>query len=309
MPVRPRLITRLLVGADVAVLVSGLVAWSAHGSTAPSTPAAAGGSNTTTTAPAPVTTSPTSALPALPPVPGVPSTARGQDETSTTASAPTSTVPDIVTNAGPATMPGPVSPTPAGSYVYTASGQSGRGSSSTTLTEKVLDEANANGELRQSVSDSSSDGSFDAHQEVSWRGSGLYLRSMSLGFGGGMYACAFSTPVQELALPLAVGKQWPIDGTCTVVFNGAQDTVRVHGSAKASGFERVAVGGQAVNVWVIDAAFDITGSGAFAFNSHETATRRLTAGGVVVTDKSTITNVPFAGTVSEERQLRSLKPS
>jgi hypothetical protein len=213
-----------------------------------------------------------------------------------------------VTSGGQAATPGPVSPTPPGAYIYRASAQRGNESSSTTLTERVTTESSANGEVRQSLTDTSSDGSLDARQEVSWRSAGLYLRSMDLGFGGRTYTCAFSTPVQELALPLAVGRQWPIDGTCTVTFNGAQDTVRLHGSAKVGGIERVVVGGQAVDVWVVDASFDIIGTGAFAFTSHETGTRRLTAKGVVVTDQSTITNVPFVGTVSEKRQLRSLKP-
>ena len=307
---RSRLVARLVVAVDVTVLVAALVAWNVHGSAAPSTRAAASrpGSSTTVYGTA-TTTLASPATATLPPLPGPPSAAIDHSSTSTTVAGPTTTVPEIVTSAGPASTPGPVSPTPPGSYVYTASGQSGRGSSTTTLTEKVANEPTTNGEIRQSVSDVSSDGSFDAHQEVSWRANGLYLRSLGLVFGGTTYTCAFTGPVQELALPLAVGKQWPIDGTCTVTFNGAQDTVKLHGSAKVSGIERVAVGGQAVNVWVVDASFDITGTGAFAFNSHETATRRLTADGVVVTDKSTMTNVPFAGTVSEERQLRSLKPS
>ena len=308
MPFRPRFITRLLAGANAAVLVAALVAWTTHGSAPPSTRAAATRSGSTTT----IGDSPTIGTPAQEPstLPGLPPpAASGQASTSGLGARSTTTVPDIVTNAGPASTPGPVSPTPPGSYEYTASGQSARGSSTTTLTEKVVNEPSANGEVRQSVSDMSSDGSFDAHQEVSWRPNGLYLRSMALGFGGGTYTCAFITPLQELALPLAVGKMWPIDGTCVVTFNGAQDTVRLHGSAKVSGIERVAVGGQAVNTWIVDASFDIVGTGAFAFSSHETATRRLTTLGVVVSDKSTVTNAPFAGTVTEERQLRSLKPS
>jgi hypothetical protein len=311
MPIRPRLVTRLLVGLDAAVLAGALATWGAQAwSSSPARAAANLPGSSTTMGGTSATSAPaTSELPPLPPLLTLPPTTANQMPASTAVVPPTTAAPDIVPNAGQASMPGPVTPTPPGTYVYSASGQSGRGSSTTTLNEKVVTQSNATGEVRQSVTDTSSDGSGTTRQEVSWRSTGLYLRSMDLGFGGSGASCTFVTPVQLLALPLAVGKQWPIDGTCTVTFNGAQDTVKLHGSGKVSGIERVAVGGQPVDVWVVDASFDITGTGAFAFNSHETVTRRLTAQGVVVTDKSTTTNVPFAGTISEERQLRSLKPS
>jgi hypothetical protein len=302
-----RLLTRLVAVVDVMVLVGALAAVGADAASS-SKPAhtVAGGSGPTSSLPSlpAIGGGPTSSLPPLPATSALPA------PSTSAPSGPTTTAPLIVTPAsGQATTPGPVTPTPPGTYVYTANVQSARGNNTSTLNEKVANESNAGGELRQSVTDSSSDNSVDGHTELSWRSNGVYIRSQDFTMGGSTYTCTFASPVLELALPVAVGKQWPIQGTCVVTFAGQQETLRLNGSARISGIDRVNVGGQAVNVWAGDSAFDIVGTGALSINIHETLTRRLTASGITVSDTSTMTNVPFAGTVKETRQLHSLKPS
>jgi hypothetical protein len=304
-----RFLTRLLVALDVIVLIGALAAVGANAaSSSKSTHSSAGGSGPTSSLPSLASAGGGADTAGLPPLPTT--SLPGSSTSAPQPTGPTTTVPLIVTPAsGQATTPGPVSPTPPGTYVYTASVQSSRGTDTTTLTEKVVDESNTGGELRQSVTDTSSDNSANGHTEVSWRSNGLYIRSQDFTMGGSTYTCTFASPVLELSLPLAVGKQWPIQGTCVVTFAGQQETVKLNGSAKVSGIDRVNVGGQAVNVWVGDSAFDIVGTGAIPLDIHEMLTRRLTAAGVVVADTSTMTNVPFTGTVKETRQLHSLEPT
>src|SRR5579864_8947865 len=157
-----RLVMRALAAADAAVLAAALVTVGAHPASASHRAAVAAsqpGPSTTITAP-PAANGARPVPPA--PLPPLPTTAR--PATPTAGTAPTTDVPSIVSNAGAATDPGPVSPTPPGTYVYTASEQSGRGSSSTTLDEQVLTESDVSGELRQSVTDTSSDGLLNARQ-------------------------------------------------------------------------------------------------------------------------------------------------
>ena len=307
MPRRPRQLTGVVALVDVAALIAALVTLGVHTGSGRPSPAAASrpGRATSAAGPSVAAGAPTTGAPNLPALP----TSTPSASSSRTAPGRTTTLAPIVTPVGGPATPGPVTSTPPGTYVYTASAQSDRQSSTTTLNETVVDESNTNGELRQSVTDKSSDNSLNARQEVSWRAVGLYLRSMDFTFGGAPITCNFVSPVLELALPLAVGKQWPVQGMCTVSYSGAQDTVKVQGAAHVSGVERVAVGSQPVDVWVVDGAVDLIGSGTFPFDIHETRHTLVTGQGIVAADKSTMTNVPFAGTVTADRELRSLKPN
>jgi hypothetical protein len=200
-----------------------------------------------------------------------------------------------------------------GNYVYSESVQSSKGNSSSTLQERVANESNANGELRQSVTDTTSDNSGNSTQEISWRGDGLYLRTEDFSFGGMSFSCALNPPLQALAYPLAVGRSWMLRSSCPITVFSQRVNVTLQGTAKVSGVDRVLVGGEAVDVWVIDSNVDITGTGGFNFTGHQTATRRLAPRqGLAVSESSTTTISLSQGppmVATESRQLRRLEPT
>lgn len=217
---------------------------------------------------------------------------------------------------GQASLPGPVEPTAAGGYVYAETIQGRDGDRSATVHEAVAGEPSPSGEVRQSVTDNGSDASSgqsaSSHREVTWRSTGLYLRSEDFTFGGNTYTCTFASPVQELALPLAVGKRWALEGTCALTVFGQPITLKLSGTAHVSGFARAQVGAQAVNVWVVDSTFDVTGSGAYSFTLHQTSSHDLApAQGLDVAETSTNTTTSPRGsdTFTESRRLQSLQPA
>jgi hypothetical protein len=127
------------------------------------------------------------------------------------------------------------------------------------------------------------------------------------------FSCLLNPPIQELVYRLAAGKQWALRGSCQISVAAQPVIVTLRGTARVTGFDRVLVGGQAVDVWVIDTNLDITGSGAFNFTGHQTATPRLAPRqGLAVTEAS-VTSVSFGQgaptVVNESRQLRNLQPS
>jgi hypothetical protein len=302
-------LTRALGAIAAAVFLAGLVAVSVHRdrshvSTRPAAIAHAGGASDAD-----------GDLPAIS-IPQNFGTLAPRTATTATSSPPTTMAAPITPAPGQAKLPGPVKPTAAGTYIYTETVHGRDGDHATDVTERVANEPGPPGEQRQSVSDSGNDPnsgqSASSHQEVSWTSSGLYLRSEDFSFGGSSYTCTFSTPVQELALPLSVGRQWLLQGTCPITVFGQPITIKINGHGNVSGYARTQVGSDVVDVWVVNTVFDVTGSGAYSFTLHQSATHYIApAQGLDVAESSTNTSNSPQGsnTFSESRKVHSLHPA
>ena len=312
MPRSTPLVSRALGAAAAALVIAAAVAVAVHHnkrSTVASTTATSGTTvlgGPGTSVPASVGSTPTS--PASP----VTRTGPATSGSPPTASGPTTTgAPTVVPVAGSAGDPGKVQPTSPGSYAYTET----INGDSRPLTEAVSNQGSSGGQLNQSLVDSSTDANgkpTTVRRDQYWQADGLYVRSTDFAFGGYTVSCHFATPVHELVLPVAVGKQWQVKGTCPVTVAGAPDTLTFTGTVKVTGVARVAVAGQAVNVWVLASSLDVTGTGAIPFTAHQDGTVQLDAAeGQQVTEATkTVVKVGTSTmTGDESRQLKALRPS
>jgi hypothetical protein len=146
-------------------------------------------------------------------------------------------------------------------YTYTYNSGSGQPTSG-TLDEKVTTTASAGGTTRQTVVDSGPDVHASQNRTVEWRTSGYYEVQRTFNFNGQSATCTWSPSILEAPTGLAVGRSWALTGSCTVNAYGQSIAIHLTGTAKISGKQRVMVGTDAVNVWVLNVNYTATASNA-----------------------------------------------
>ena len=165
-----------------------------------------------------------------------------------------------------------------GTYVYDYTASSGSDTQSGALNEKVSTTSTSGGVTKQTVVDSGN-ASLAQNRLVEWRPAGYFETQRTFMFNGQTAQCTWNPAIQELASPLAVGKQWVLSGTCQVTIYGQALTVKLNGKASVTKKERLKVGADSVNVWVIVGSYDAVASSPTigTFTIHDDSTDRVAA--------------------------------
>ena len=240
-------------------------------------------------------------------------TGKGGPSTSTAASGPAPTPPPTV--AGPVGDPGQPTAEKAGKYLYdySASGQGSQSGESGTLTETVQTTSTSGGVTRQSLTDTGSP-SVSQNRLVEWRPTGYFEIQRDFNFNGQSAQCTWKPAILELPAPLAVGKQWTISSTCNVVVYGQPVNVKITGTAHVSGKQRVKVGADAVDVWVVPSDTTIVASSPAigTFTIHSVGTSQVSGRlGLLIDQDSNDTVTSSQGTRSgtTHEALKNIHPS
>lgn len=226
---------------------------------------------------------------------------------------PVTSAPPLAKAGGAVGDPGQPTATAPGTYTYDLSSDGGQDSGSTSFTQKVTTEATSGGTTRQSVVDNRNGGSGNVDQEVEWSSAGEVQRHTTFDAGGQSGRCDWNPPIQELASGLAAGKAWDIRATCHFLLFGQPITVDLAGRAAVTGRERLQVGADAVDVWVITDTTDatVTTTTAGTYRIHHVATDRVSGRlGLLVEEDSTDTASSGSGTrtARSHQALRSIHP-
>ena len=141
-------------------------------------------------------------------------------------------------------------PPTAGNYPYrlTTDGPDGRSERETTTV--VSDVARNAGEVLQRIKLETDQGVLD--NDIAWRSDSVLVLKTVIEIGGQRLDCDWNPDLLQAALPMAVGKAWRSDSSCTTTAFGQQMTIRSSGSASVVRSERVSVGGETVDTWVIE---------------------------------------------------------
>jgi hypothetical protein len=212
------------------------------------------------------------------------------------------------TTAASATVgdPGVTKPPAAGTYVYKFTSTADSSSNGDTEAKvEALPDQNGAARRRQTYKDGSGN---TLSNDESWGGDAMKVLSSHIVSPQATVDCTWQPPILVFQLPLAVGKSWNFDSTCTTSFSGTQVTIRRNGTAKVTGKANDKVGDVTVATWVIESSGNTSVKSAF-FNTEtaEKTTRHFASGkGLVTYEKGTATT---AGSTAEyERTLKSLSP-
>jgi hypothetical protein len=249
--------------------------------------------------------------------------------TSTTASADTSTTIDTGTTApastttqAPATTrplspttapgsaqvpdPGPTKPPAAGIYTYAIT-SSAEPSSNGNTDAKVEVLPSQNGAARRKQTFNDGQGNTLANEET-WASDAMRVTTSKIVSQQATVDCTWQPPLLVLQLPLAIGKTWSTDSTCTTMVGGTQVTIKRTGQSKVIGKVVDKIGDQSVGTWIIDYTGNTTVRSAF-FNTDtsEKITRHFaSAQGLVTYEKGSGTM--GGSTTDYERRLQNLTP-
>lgn len=148
---------------------------------------------------------------------------------------------------GPSAAPAPPK---AGNYPYrlTTNGPNGRSERETTTV--VTDVGRNGGEVLQRIKLETEQGTLD--NDIVWRSDSVVVLKTVIEAGGQRIDCDWNPDLVQAALPMAVGKTWKSDSSCATTAFGQQMTIKSTGSASVVRTERVKVGGQDVDAWVIE---------------------------------------------------------
>jgi len=328
---------RALVVVVAAVLVAGVVTAFAQSGSSTSTKAAeSSSSGPTGLSVQPGSTTPLSlgARGTLPPtVVSGPSGASGGSRP--TSPPPTLAVQPLPTVAGPVGNPGQPAATHPGTYLYSVSSSGGEGSYSGTMTEVVTTTSSSGGSTDQMVVDTEPTGSAGTPpspvgppttaggsssqetttQNVDWDAQGYFQLATTIDADGQNIHCAWSPPVTELPVPLAVGRKWVIAGSCHVTVYGQQGTITLSGQGMVTGQQQVKVGTNSVAVWVVSDSYNAVirvPSFGVTFTLTNAATDRVAPSlGLLVEEDATETfqSGSERGSTVTHQALRSIYPT
>lgn len=214
------------------------------------------------------------------------------------------------TDTKPATDPGATVPPKPGKYRFKATSGSAQGSESEETTTTIESQGGSGGEVRQlEKTQGGPTGNMD--NTVVWRKDGKFIEKTTTDGED----CDYNPDILQYKLPLAKDSSWDTDSSCTGSFPGPggqkqQVTVRVTGSARVLGLERVQVVGQQVDTWIIDSnsnvtVSDATGQQVFTFsgNSRENFSPKH---GITVLTNGSFTG--FGSSGSYRAEILNLEP-
>lgn len=208
--------------------------------------------------------------------------------------------------------PGQAQPTKVGTYTYDVT-VDGEQSESTHLVE--AGDPAGGGETRQVHTRKGKDG--ELKNQVLWKADGLYLEKTSGSGGQGVSGdCDWNPDILVVKIPLAKDTRWVSESGCSGTSPYGPYTLKARFESVVSGTARITVGGQGVDVWVIDTTqrIDIT---AQYQGQQFTATQEGTSKnfyapkhGLSVREESQSTASSPAGQrkTSSTRVLKSLSP-
>ncbi|HVE93701.1 MAG TPA: hypothetical protein VNB24_02185 [Acidimicrobiales bacterium] len=158
----------------------------------------------------------------------------------------------VTTAAPPATAPasadpGPAKPTPLGQYRYAMTYTDSEGTKKGEQVVNVESGPSGGGVTRRVVTrpvEGRTTKSTDA-----WSSDSLKQERVEITIGAQSIECDWQPDVLLAPLPLSTGAVWTADSSCTVA-NGAK--LELHHDSKVTGRAATTVGGQQVNVWVIE---------------------------------------------------------
>lgn len=159
-------------------------------------------------------------------------------------------------------------------------------------------------------------GSSVVAQVVVWFGTDLYYAEAEQRTSGGRAGalCSWNPQFVELDLPLAVGKTWKADSTCSTDGGSRRRVMQ----ARVSGQEDIEVGGVRAKVWVIERTIDTRTEAKGTNVTVVTEDRKVTTDRVTVdrhllarssgTESSSLNGVP-KGSATFTLALKALNPS
>ena len=222
--------------------------------------------------------------------------------------------PDTATAAPPAAgEPAPLQPPKAGHYTYEVS-VDGETSEASYVVEAAS--GGAPGETRQVHVLKNADGEMRNH--LIWKADAVHLdRTSGSGAQGMSGDCDWQPDVLARKLPLTVGSSWVADSSCSGESPYGPYTINAHFEFKVTGTARMTVGGQAVDVWVIESTqhLDITAQyqGQEVKATQDATSKTWVSGkhGLSVREESQSTAGSPMGqrSTSSTRQLKSLSPA
>jgi hypothetical protein len=296
---------RALIGAVAVVFLGGVIGAATvnGGDKHPSKLAATG--STTTTSVAKATTSTTAA------------------STTTTTKAAVSTggttagAGGASGNLGAPGDPGQPVKAKAGTYRYHVSTKSSQGDNEEDAPLKVEDLAAGPNGPRQRHTLTTKQG--DQVDEMSWRSGGVYLDRETFNIAGTATDCDWNPDILTLAEPVAVGRAWTSKSHCSATahtrdYGDFPLDLNITLTGKVSGTERVQVGTDLVDVWVVTGTIDIKGtsSGSEVLNEKGTYISKFAPkAGLEVArhDDLQITSPQGNDHAVSDRRLLSLQPS
>jgi len=219
--------------------------------------------------------------------------------TATTKPATTST-----SSNAPVPDPGPVRAPNPGTYTYNFASQADPSTNGETESKiEVLPPLNGAARRRQTYKDG--EGNTLANEET-WDNGGLSVTTSHIVSPQATVDCTWKPPLLVLGFPLAIGKTFTTDSTCTTMVQGTQVTLHRQAEGKVTGKFLEKIGGTSVAVWVIESTGTTTVKSAF-FNTETTEkiTRRFAPGrGLITYEKGDIS--ANGRTSSYDRTLVSL---
>jgi hypothetical protein len=216
-------------------------------------------------------------------------------------------------NLGAPGDPGQPAVTKAGTYRYHVSIKSSEGNDEEDTDYRVEDLARGPDGPRQLHTLRTQQGAQTS--EMSWRAAGVYIDRQAFNFGGGTTDCDWDPDILALVEPMAVGKTWTAKSHCSTTAHTQIGDVPldldITLTGKVTGTERVLVGGEPVDVWVIAGTINIhgTSSGSEVLTEKGTYTTKLAPKVGLETlryDDLDITSPQGSGHATSDRQLLSL---
>lgn len=202
-----------------------------------------------------------------------------------------------------------VKPPAAGTYRYDRKITEGEDTEEKQADVKFEAACTEGGVTRQKMVVKEEQGTFT--NTLAWTADGVRLELTHLESSFGTYDCDWAPDSLEIALPLAAGKTWTLDSTCTanVEFRGQPMAITIHrtGQFKVTGQKKEDIGGSSVTVWVVEGTSVVETSGGFNQRQESQSLAHLAPdhGLRVYTKEVTKGTV---GDVTVEQKLTSLKP-
>jgi hypothetical protein len=226
--------------------------------------------------------------------------------TATTAGRSTATTSGSSKNA-PVPNPGPTKPPKPGKYTYTVTNSTeASANGDTDATVEALPDSNGSPRRRETYKDPS--GNTLSNDET-WASDAVRITVSHITGGGNSADCTWKPPMLLLALPLAVGKEFDTDSTCTATFQNVPITIHRVSHSKVTGKILDKVGSVSVPAWIIETTGTTSIKTPFGSNdSTESGTRHFSSDrGLLLYEKASAKSGDT--TIAYERTLKSVDPS
>ena len=115
----------------------------------------------------------------------------------------------------------------------------------------VRDVQRTHTEVHQQIESADTSTGGRVRNDVIWRGEGLVVTKSTFSGPQGDIECDWQPDMLEFPAPLAVGKKWTIESSCNTTAQGQPVRVERKANREVTGAEKLSVGGEAVDTWVV----------------------------------------------------------